>query len=84
MLRLNKTVEFENIITAMIESVTCRSKSKMAAIQGENIRNGTGKTMFLHFASSQYFRSPSSDIFWEQLFITKLLVVNLTVWDELM
>jgi ABC-type molybdenum transport system ATPase subunit/photorepair protein PhrA len=56
----------------------------MAAIQGENIRNGTGKTMLLHFASSQYFRSPSSDIFWEQLFIAKLLVVNLTVWDELM
>jgi hypothetical protein len=34
------------LLTAMIEGVTCRSKSKMAAIQGKHIRNGIGKTMF--------------------------------------
>jgi hypothetical protein len=34
------------LLTAMIESVTCRSKSKMAAIQGKNIRSGIGKTLF--------------------------------------
>ena len=28
------------------KSVTCRSKSKMAAIQGKNIRSGIGKTLF--------------------------------------
>ena len=72
------------LLTAMIESVTCRSKSKMAAIQGKNIRSDIGKTLFFNFASTLCFRSPSTDIFWQQLFIAELLVVIWTVLDRLM
>jgi hypothetical protein len=60
------------------------SKSKMAAIQGKNIRNGIGKTMFFSFCVDTVFPISFQRHILATTFYAELLVVNWTVCDELM